>query len=219
MRSTAMAGASSLAAVTVDAFGTCVELADPAEPLRVALAERGVRHDLADVRRAFEAEAAYYVPRSHLGRDAAGLDALRRECVAVFLAELGAELEVETFVPAFMAALVFRPIEGAADALDRLRAAGLALACVANWDVSLRGKLQAAGLAVRFDTVVSSAEAGAPKPDPAPFRLALERLGVEPARALHIGDSEADTDGARAAGLAFAPVPLATLPRRLGLER
>ncbi len=203
----------------MDAFGTCVELVDPAEPLRAALAERGIRHDLDEVRRAFEAEVAYYVPRSHLGRDAAGLAKLRRASVAVFLEELGPGLDAEAFVPAFLTALVFHPIEGATDALDSLRRAGLALACVANWDVSLGERLDAAGLAGRFDTIVSSAEAGVPKPDPAPFRLALERLGVEPARALHIGDSEADRDGARAAGLAFAPVPLATLPRRLGLER
>jgi HAD superfamily hydrolase (TIGR01509 family) len=64
---------------------------------------------------------------------------------------------------------------------------------------------------------VTSAEAGAPKPDPRPFRLALEHVGIAPARALHIGDSETDREGARAAGLAFEPAPLATLPDRLGL--
>ena len=46
------------------------------------------------------------------------------------------------------------------------------------------------------------AEAGASKPDPAPFRLALERLGVEAGRALHVGDTPAtDGDGASGAGL------------------
>jgi len=123
------------------------------------------------------------------------------------------------FVGEFLASLRFRAIDGAAETLDALGSAGLRIACVANWDVSLPDALAAAGLEGRFHTVVSSAEAGAPKPDPAPFRLALGRLAVPADHALHIGDSAADRDGARAAGLAFAPVPLATLPARLGIER
>jgi HAD superfamily hydrolase (TIGR01509 family) len=57
--------------------------------------------------------------------------------------------------------------------------------------------------------VVTSAEVGLPKPDPAVFRRALELLGVRPERALHVGDSESDETGARAAGMRFAPAPLA----------
>jgi putative hydrolase of the HAD superfamily len=41
---------------------------------------------------------------------------------------------------------------------------------------------------------------------------------VEPARALHVGDEDADRLGAAAAGLAFAEAPLATLPARLGID-
>jgi FMN hydrolase / 5-amino-6-(5-phospho-D-ribitylamino)uracil phosphatase len=55
---------------------------------------------------------------------------------------------------------------------------------------------------------VTSAEVGAAKPSPAPFLTALERLGVEPGRALHIGDHPKDKDGAAAAGMHFAPAPL-----------
>ena len=47
---------------------------------------------------------------------------------------------------------------------------------------------------------MTSAEAGAPKARPAAFELAIERLGVRPDRTLHIGDSDADEEGARAAG-------------------
>jgi putative hydrolase of the HAD superfamily len=171
------------------------------------------------VRRAFAAEVAHYLPRSHLGRDAASLAALRRECAWVFLDALGEEgIDPGEFAPAFVASLGFRPLPGAAEALARLRGAGLRLACVTNWDCSLPETLAEAGLAGRFDAVVTSAEAGAPKPDPAPFLLALERLDVEPGRALHVGDDGADRVGAGAAGLAFEPVPVVTLPARLGLE-
>ena len=204
-------------AVTVDAFGTLVELREPYDRLRDALAERGVERSREDVARAFAAEVAYYLPRAHEGRDADSLRRLRRECAGVFLGELGTDLDPVEFAPAFVGALEFRMLPGAGNALRRLRAAGLTLACVGNWDVSLPQHLESVGLARFFAALVSSADAGAPKPDPRPFRLALTRLGVEPGRALHVGDSETDRDGALDAGLAFEPAPLATLPARLGL--
>ena len=204
-----------LAAVTLDAFGTLVELVDPVEPLRAALAAAGVERSADDVAAAFAAEVAYYLPRAHEGRDAATLAALREACAGVFLAELDAPLDPAGFAPSFVGALAFRPLPGVEEALDALRARGLRLACVSNWDVSLADALAAAGLAGRLDAVVSSAEAGAPKPDPRPFRLALERLGVEPGRALHVGDDEADRRGAAAAGLRFTPPPVSTRPARM----
>ncbi len=213
-----MRASDELAGATVDAFGTTLELRDPVPRLRSALAERGVRRRNAEVAAAFAAEATHYVPRSHLGRDAASLAALRRECVSVFLAELAARgVDPDEFTPVFVGALEFRVIAGAREALEQLRAAGLALACVANWDFTLPETIARAGLTGVFDVVVTSAEAGAAKPHPRPFHLALERLGVEPAHAIHVGDDEVDRAGAAAAGVAFEPVPLATLPARLGL--
>jgi putative hydrolase of the HAD superfamily len=212
-----MPSASAIDLVTVDAFGTLVELVDPYDRLGDALAARGFERDRDAVAAAFAAEAAYYLPRSHEGFDAASLAQLRRDCAAVFLAKLGAELDPAEFAPAYVEALEFHPMAGAEPALERLHSAGIALACVGNWDISLEEHLVALGLSSYFGTIVTSAEAGAPKPDPAPFRLALERIGVDAIRALHIGDSEADREGAAAAGLAFEPAPLATLPSRLGL--
>ena len=127
------------------------------------------------------------------------------------------ELEAETFAPAFVGALVFRPLEGVVEALRRLRRAGLELACVTNWDVGIGEQLEQAGLAPYLSAIVSSAETGAEKPDPKVFEEALKRVGVGPGRAIHIGDDEADQAGALAAGLGFEPPPLATLPERLGL--
>jgi putative hydrolase of the HAD superfamily len=204
-------------AVTVDAFGTLVELRDPVEPLRAALAERGVERDRAAVARAFAAEAAYYVRRSLAGRDEESLAALRRDCAGVFLAALGVELDPGEFAPAFVGSLEFALVPGAREALDALRSAGLRLACVANWDCALPSHLERLSVADRFDVLAVSALVGAEKPDPAIFRFALARLAVESARALHVGDGAADREGARAAGLPFEPAPLATLPARLGL--
>lgn len=212
-----MLSASEFDAVTVDAFRTLVELADPVPALATALARHGHERDAATTRRAFETEVAYYIPRAHEGRDAESLLALRTECARVFLETADAPVEASGFVEDFVSALEFRVIPGAEPALMHLRSAGLALACVANWDVSLAEYLERAGVGRHFDVVVSAAEAGAQKPDPQIFLLALERLGVNPGRALHVGDDEVDHDGAEAAGLAFAPVPLSTVPARLGL--
>ncbi len=212
-----MRSASTIDAVTVDAFGTLVELTDPVPALRAALADRGVDRSVAEVGRAFRAEVAYYRPRSLEGRDQASLVSLRLACVRVFLEAADSLLEAEEFVDPFVASIVFRPVEGAAGALDRLRHSGLALACVANWDIDLHEHLARLSVVDRFDVVVTSAEAGCEKPDPRIFELALERLDVRAARAIHIGDEAADRDGASAAGLGFEPVPLATLPERLRL--
>jgi len=58
--------------------------------------------------------------------------------------------------------------------------------------------LDRAGIASLFGTVVAMEDAR-PKPDPAPVRLALERLGVR--RAWMIGDTPDDVRGARHAGV------------------
>jgi HAD superfamily hydrolase (TIGR01509 family) len=102
----------------------------------------------------------------------------------------------------------FSLLPAAGEAIERLGRLGMATAVVSNWDVGLREQLR--GLGLDGLTVVTSAEAGAPKPEPAVFERALAELGVRPERALHVGDSEADEQGARAAGMHFAPAPLAT---------
>jgi putative hydrolase of the HAD superfamily len=170
------------------------------------------------VAEAFRKEVDYYLLHKLSATDSASLAALRRECARVFLEAAGADLDPAEFSPAFVAAMVFRPLDGAVAALERLRAAGLSLACVSDWDIGLREQLAKVGLDHLFDVVLTSAEAGAPKPQPALFREALSRLRVQPGRAVHVGDGDTDRDGAGAAGLAFEPVPLATVPERLGLR-
>ena len=195
-----------LDAVTIDAYGTLVELVDPVPALQAALAARGVERDPGRVAAAFRAEVAYYRPRSAEGRDAESLAALRRDCAGVFLREAGADLDPAEFARAVRRVARLPPVPGALAAVERLAAQGLALAVVSNWDIGLHEKL--GPLAARFQSVVTSAEIGAPKPDPAVFLAALERLGVAPARALHIGDDQSDEDGARAAGMRFRWAPL-----------
>ena len=77
---------------------------------------------------------------------------------------------------ALLDSLRFTPFPDAAPALAALRAAGLRLAIVSNWDCSLRAVLGELGLAGAVDTIVVSAEAGAPKPEAAIFLAALRQL-------------------------------------------
>lgn len=197
-----------LDAVTIDAYGTLVTLTDPTTALARLLAEHGIERAETEVAVAFAAEAAYYRPHSVEGRDEQSLARLRRECAGVFLEALGSDLSPENFASAFVGALRFEPAPRAAQALAGLRARGLELAVVANWDCSLRGQLVALGLERFLSAVVTSAETGVAKPDPAIFRVALERIRVSPERALHIGDEPGDESGAAAAGMRFAPAPL-----------
>ncbi len=200
-------------AVTIDAYGTLVTLDDPVPRLRAALRAHGVERGEEEVAQAFAAEVEHYLPRSHEGDDEATLALLRRDCAGVFLEAAGADLAPEAFVDDFMRSLRFRPLAGAVGACERLAAAGLRLAVVSNWDVGLHEHLAGLGLDRLVDAVVTSAEAGAPKPDPRIWRLALERLGTE--RAVHVGDSDADAEGARAAGLRFEAAPLAEAAERI----
>jgi len=66
-------------------------------------------------------------------------------------------------------------------------------------------RLVSFGLDVFFDAVVAFDDTGHRKPDPAPFRLALERLHVRPEEAIMIGDwAERDMAGAKALGMKTA---------------
>jgi putative hydrolase of the HAD superfamily len=76
---------------------------------------------------------------------------------------------------------------------------------VSNFDARLGPLLEALGVAPLVDAVVHSSAAGAAKPAPLIFHLALERLGAAPDAALHAGDDlVADVHGARRAGLRSA---------------
>ena len=75
--------------------------------------------------------------------------------------------------------------------LETLRERGLKLGLVSNaFDPGwlLHRDLEQMGLAERLDFGVFSSEVGVRKPHPAIFERALEALGVEPERALFVGD-------------------------------
>ena len=180
--------------VLLDALGTLVELE---EPWPLLAAQLGME-DERSVERAMRVEMRYYREHSHEARDAESLADLRRRCAAIVSSELGREVKPEQL----MAAIRFRAYPDANPALAGLRDMGLRLVCVSNWDVSLPSVLDRCGLASALDAIVTSAAAGARKPDPAIFAAALAVAGCEAGEALHVGDTESeDLDGARSAGI------------------
>ena len=87
-------------------------------------------------------------------------------------------------------------------ALEALRQKGRPMAVVSNWQKGLDHFLVELGLREFFDEVVVSVEVGSVKPDSGIFLEACRRLGVAPARVLHVGDSYVDDwQGGRRAGL------------------
>ncbi len=192
-------------AVLFDAMGTLLRLEPPAPLLRRELAARGVVVDAETAERALRAEIAYYRCHNVRAGDRSALAVLRRDCAAVLAGELGdavRNVAPQAVHDALLASLRFTVFPDAVPALERLRAAGLRLVVVSNWDVSLHDRLAETGLAARVDGAVASAELGTAKPDPAIFAHALTMAGVRPEHAVHVGDSlEEDVGGARAAGL------------------
>ena len=100
-----------------------------------------------------------------------------------------------------------RPVEGALEAIQKLRRAGVRLGVISDTGFSpgrvLRGFLSRAGLLHCFEpaALAFSDEVGVPKPNPRIFRTALEALGVRPSQAVHVGDLRATDVAARAMGM------------------
>lgn len=101
-----------------------------------------------------------------------------------------------------------RPFAGVPEALDRMRALGLRLACVTNKP----GKftlplLDSVGLLSRLDLIVSGDTLPRKKPDPLPLAHCASRFAIPQNELLMIGDSRNDTEAARAAGSPVFCVP------------
>ncbi|MBE7520507.1 MAG: HAD-IA family hydrolase [Thermoflexaceae bacterium] len=94
------------------------------------------------------------------------------------------------------------PYAGTAAALSRLAGAGLLLAAVTSRSARTSVKtLELNGLAGFFTTVVSAEDVARLKPHPDPLLVALGRIGCLPGSAVMVGDTAADIEAGRAAGL------------------
>ncbi len=86
--------------------------------------------------------------------------------------------------------------------LAQLRQRGYLLGIISNWSPTLEAYCEELGVANYFACILASEAVGVAKPGPRIFEMALERLAVAPAEALHVGDNYyADVLGARRAGM------------------
>jgi phosphoglycolate phosphatase len=100
-----------------------------------------------------------------------------------------------------------RPFDGILDVLDRLANDGVRLAVCTNKLESLSIRLlDALGMTGRFAAIVGPDTLGVRKPDPAHILGTIERAGGDRSRAVMVGDSRADIDAARAAGIPVVAV-------------
>ncbi|MCK6489168.1 MAG: HAD family phosphatase [Planctomycetes bacterium] len=187
--STASISARAAAAVFLDLDGTLVD----SEPLHfeahrrflstvgVAVSEADLQGNIGRGDRTFYQDL---MRRSGVSGDAAAWVERKTDVLIGIYQELGLRL---------------RP--GAEKLLDRCAAAGICCVVVTSADRRLcRAALAATRLSQRLAIRVCHEDVVRHKPDPAPYLLAAERMGLPPARCLAVEDSESGVKAARAAG-------------------
>jgi HAD superfamily hydrolase (TIGR01509 family) len=191
----------SIRAVIFDCDGVLVDSEVLASPIFAGmLTQLGLPTTAADVDRDFKGRSWEH-----------GLDVIRARRDG---AEPWPELR-ERYRAALFAAfdVELRPIDGIAEALDALDAAGIPYCVASSGDHErIRRGLSAAGLLDRFPdaTIFSVEDVKRGKPAPDLFLHAAERMGFEPAATLVVEDSEAGVEAGVAAGmrvLGYAPDP------------
>jgi putative hydrolase of the HAD superfamily len=111
------------------------------------------------------------------------------------------------------------PFADTLDALARLAGGGLRLAVVSDTGWDIRAVFEAHGCRTLIDAFVLSFERGAAKPAARLFAEACAEIGIEPERALMVGDNPLTDGGAVAAGVTTLILPPARPGRPRGLER
>ncbi len=93
-------------------------------------------------------------------------------------------------------------IEGTVTILDELAARGASLYAITNWNSEKFRETRARfPVLERFRDIVVSGDEKMVKPDPAIYRLLLERNGIAAAQCLFIDDSARNVTGAEAVGM------------------
>ena len=201
----------------LDAMGTLISLRQSVGHSYAALAaDFGIRVEAGAINRCFAAVYRQAPPLAFPGLDGTALRQAEiawwgeRIRQALHLAQDGQASETAPELPEGLAEALFehfadpgqwQPYPEVPACLERWRQRGLRLAVVSNFDSRLTDLLEGLGLAGCLHTVVASSEAGAAKPDPVPFQLALAALQLEAEAVWHVGDSPEDAAGAQAAGI------------------
>lgn len=98
--------------------------------------------------------------------------------------------------------------EGAHEALQRLRQAGIKLACVTNKELRHAQRVLAVtALAPHFELLIGGDSLAHKKPHPSVLRHVAQALGARLEHCAHVGDSRIDVEAARQAGVSAWAVP------------
>ena len=175
------------------------------------LASMGHAHELAAIETAHAPARAFYVRATREGRDFESSMEQAREFWSeynhIVLGGLGVKPDqlaplTEAVYTTAWSAESWQAFPDAIPALQALREMGITMAIVSNFVDTLPELCERSGITGFFDVVVASVDAGAMKPDPRIWGVALRRMGIRAEDAWHIGDNYwADVMGARAAGL------------------
>ncbi|HET7875184.1 MAG TPA: HAD-IA family hydrolase [Methylomirabilota bacterium] len=207
-------------ALTIDFWGTLLLDSPSADEryrqqrlsgLHAVLNAMGFRVGLDDLKRAYASSGRELQRRWRTRRDIPvekAVETILRSVSLTLPEAIGAaglaELVRVYSTPPLAVPPTFDP--SAPEALGELKLRGLSLAIVSNTmrtpGAILKKILDQRGLFEYFSTLTFSDECGIRKPDPEIFRLTLERLGVAPEEAVHVGDDPVlDVEGAKAAGM------------------
>jgi putative hydrolase of the HAD superfamily len=201
-----------IAAVSFDAGNTLLYCdPSPAEIYSTHLSRHGRRVRAEEVGPVFAEAWAEMQRRTSNGKDRYGSVAGgERAWWGAFVREVLVRLEhdapwqplLDDLYSAFCDNDVWKVFDDTVTTLDAMTAAGVRLAVISNWDHRLPEILDGLRLTGYFEAIVVSAIEGVEKPSPPIFARTLERLGLDPAAVLHVGDSPLeDYTGARDAGL------------------
>ncbi|OFR96695.1 HAD family phosphatase [Rothia sp. HMSC067H10] len=104
--------------------------------------------------------------------------------------------------------------------LTQVRDAQIPAAIVTNATTSIAQRTADAAPEGTFSVIIGNDETTHPKPDPQPYLLAAQRLGVEPSRCVAVEDSPSGVRSATAAGMKVIVVPgELEVPAELGSTR
>lgn len=95
-----------------------------------------------------------------------------------------------------------KPVRGALDFIECLNRRGIALAIATSAsEIRTFSTIERMGLGGRFEAVITATDVSEGKPHPAVYRLACERVGIQPDQALAFDDASAGVLAATSAGM------------------
>mgnify|MGYP001377410069 CR=1 FL=1 len=190
-------------AVFFDAGDTLLTIPDAQAVLTDFLAKRRIAVTEEDVRNSLrEALDRFYVRKERDPEAKSSPDAERRfwtELYRFVLQRLGLERHVTAdeihawcheLYDVYLDPALYALFDDVKPTLERLKAEGFRIGIVSNFASALRDILRDKGILHYFDPLIISAEVGVEKPNPAIFRLGLERAGLAAHEVLYVGDHE-----------------------------